>query len=124
MTEPTSRRWVPDAGKFAARLALIRHYMGWNLKEAALACGFPPGSWREWELHNREPRGLVDIAARIAERTGVDKYWLMTGEVYPQPPPHPHDGPSSPLRTASNPPGRDSAHESDQTHVWSDRIPA
>ena len=83
---------MPDANTFAARLAMIRHQMGWNLKEAALACGFPPGSWREWELHARNPRGLAEIAERIAERTGVDEYWLMTGKLPPTEPIHPHPG--------------------------------
>lgn len=84
---------MPLGDSFAARLAMIRHEMGWNLKEAALACGFPPGSWREWELRGRDPRGLVEIAERIAERTGVDHYWLMTGRVSPGTPPDPQPAP-------------------------------
>lgn len=76
-------RWVPDAATFGARLALVRQKMGWNLKEAALACGLPSGSWREWELHGREPRGLNAIATKIADRTGCDDYWLMTGRPSP-----------------------------------------
>lgn len=57
--------------------------MGWNLKEAALACGLPQGSWREWELNNRDPRGIQAVVGKIADQTGVDDYWLLTGRVTP-----------------------------------------
>lgn len=71
--------WIPTDESFAARLALVRWRMGWNIKEAALACGVPAASWRLWELENAQPRRLVEIAARIAERTGVDYGWLLAG---------------------------------------------
>lgn len=93
-------RWVPRGDSFAARLAMIRHAMGWNIKEAALACGFPPGSWREWELRGRDPRGLANIAEQIAERTGADEYWLMTGKL----PPDPRPGQPSPLLATNKQP--------------------
>ncbi len=53
--------------------------MRWNLKEAALACNVPQGSWREWELFDRVPRNLVEVAGKISARTGYDDYWIMTG---------------------------------------------
>jgi len=71
---------VPTADTFGARLALVRQRMGWgNVKEAALACGAPVESWRNWERDGARPRNIVDIAERIAERTGCDFYWLLTG---------------------------------------------
>ncbi|GAB2906745.1 hypothetical protein GCM10027047_01200 [Rhodococcus aerolatus] len=85
MTTQTEGRWVPTTETFGARLALVRHRMGWNAKEAALACGISQGSWREWELKGRLPRGFAATAAAIAERTGVDDYWLMTGRTNPRP---------------------------------------
>lgn len=88
--------WVPTFDEFGARLAAVRNKMGWNAKEAALACGIAQGSWREWEVRNRLPRDFAQAAEKIAERTGVDKYWLMTGQVTPTRP-GPDDGAESPL---------------------------
>lgn len=82
-TDPSDYRWVPDTSTFGARLALVRQRMGWNLKEAALACQLPQGSWREWELKGRDPRGIQSIVEKIAERTRVDEYWLLTGKTAP-----------------------------------------
>lgn len=70
--------WVPEL-TFAARLALVRHSMGWNLAEAALECGFKAQSWRGWELEHRLPRDRVEVADRIAERTGIDAEWILRG---------------------------------------------
>lgn len=78
-----AHHWVPNTSTFGSRLALLRQHMGWNLKEAALTCGLPQGSWREWELKGRDPRGIQAIVEKIAERTGVDDYWLLTGKVNP-----------------------------------------
>lgn len=50
--------WVPTFDEFGARLAAVRNKMGWNAKEAALACGIAQGSWREWEVRNRLPTRL------------------------------------------------------------------
>lgn len=71
--------WVPSDDTFGMRISMVRHRMDWNSKEAAIACGFSPGAWREWEVFERQPRNLVEVAERIAERTGVDHYWLLTG---------------------------------------------
>lgn len=75
----TVYRWVPDIDHFAVRLVLVRHQMGWNAKEAALACGISPQSWREWELGGRRPRDYEGVCRQIAERTGCDLIWLMVG---------------------------------------------
>jgi hypothetical protein len=37
---PAADKWVPEL-TFGARLALVRHRMGWNIKEAAAACDLP-----------------------------------------------------------------------------------
>ncbi len=71
--------WVPDTDAFSVRLVLIRHQMGWNAKEAAVACGISPQSWREWEIYGRKPRNYVGVCKQIAERTKCDLVWLMTG---------------------------------------------
>lgn len=78
-SNPTTE-WVPDTSEaLGARLALVRWRKGWNAKEAAIACGLPPQSWRDWEAGAR-PRDMVDICRKIAERTDVNFYWLLTGE--------------------------------------------
>jgi transcriptional regulator with XRE-family HTH domain len=80
MTTHVAQQWVPDVSDFATRLVLIRHHMGWNAKEAALACGISPQSWREWELSGRRPRDYEGVCKQIAARTKCDLIWLMTGD--------------------------------------------
>ena len=86
MVDPTgpADAWVPDFDTFAARLAGIRHRMGWNVKEAAAECELPHTSWRDWEINDRAPRNQVDVCRRISRRTGVDLAWLLLGEVQVQ----------------------------------------
>jgi len=77
-----SAAWIPDDTEFGARLALIRQRMSWgNVKEAALACGLPPESWRTWERDNVSPRNYPTICRQIAVRTGCDLGWLMGSTV-------------------------------------------
>lgn len=78
--------WVPDAGDaFGARLALVRQRMGWgNVKEAAVACGLPVESWRNWERDNREPRNYLEVCRTISNATGVSFMWLLTGQAPPE----------------------------------------
>jgi len=80
MSTQINGKFVPRTNSFGARLALIRWQMGWNMKEAALACGFSQQSWRGWELQGHDPRGFAEVAERIADRTGVDEYWILTGK--------------------------------------------
>ena len=87
---------IPRTNSFGARLALIRWQMGWNMKEAALACGFSQQSWRGWELQGHDPRGFAEVAERIAERTGIDEYWILTGKERPAGGPAGGPGESSP----------------------------
>jgi hypothetical protein len=72
--------WIPSTKTFGARLALVRWRMGWNVKEAALACGLNESSWRGWELDGRLPHKLNEVAGKIAKSTGVNKYWLIEGD--------------------------------------------
>lgn len=88
MSSDATQNWIPADDTFGARLALVRQRFAWNLKEAAIACSLPPGSWREWELFGRLPRNLPEAAEKIAARTGVDDYWLLTGKKNPR-----QDGP-------------------------------
>ena len=80
MSTETHAHAIPSTDSFGARLALIRWQMSWNSKEAALACGVRPQSWREWELSGRRPHDLAEVAQQISERTGIDDYWIMTGK--------------------------------------------
>lgn len=77
--------WIPDDGQFGARLALVRQRMAWgNVKEAALACGIPVESWRSWERDGAYPRKIDEVSRRIADRTGADFMWVMSGESWPR----------------------------------------
>jgi hypothetical protein len=59
------------------------------MKEAAVVCGFNQNAWREWELDGRRPRALQEVCERIAEESGVDVIWLMTGRSAPPSAPSP-----------------------------------
>lgn len=73
------RGWTPNDATFAARLALVRQKMAWNVKEAADACGLPAENWRRWERDGIEPKRLVTIAMAIATKSGCDYLWLVHG---------------------------------------------
>ncbi|WP_354187842.1 helix-turn-helix transcriptional regulator [Arthrobacter sp. UYCu712] len=96
MSTQMHESFVPRTNSFGARLALIRWQMGWNMKEAALACGFSQQSWRGWELQGHDPRGFAEVAERISERTGIDEYWILTGKEQSAGPGGPGEGESSP----------------------------
>ena len=70
--------WIPSVDNFGSRLALIRHRMGWNVKEAARECGVAAATWRLWE-EGGSPRNIITIAMGIASRTGCDYLWLVHG---------------------------------------------
>lgn len=76
--------WVPSTDGFGVRLVLLRHGMGWNAKEAAMACGIAAQNWREWEQSGRRPRDYEGVCKQIAERTRCDLIWLMTGTPSPE----------------------------------------
>ncbi|MDG4792192.1 hypothetical protein O7626_41045 [Micromonospora sp. WMMD1102] len=71
--------WTVDTSTFAARLALVRLRMGWNVKEAARECGLPAATWRLWEMEGTLPRRHIEVAKQIANRTGCDYLWLLVG---------------------------------------------
>ena len=82
MTSPTptdTQPWTQSDDTFAARLALVRWRKGWNIKEAANACGLPPATWRMWELDGSLPRDHISVAKKIALRAGCDFHWLLLG---------------------------------------------
>lgn len=69
--------WVPPS-TFGSRLAQIRQAKGWNVKQAAEACGVPDQSWHNWE-DGRSPRDLQAVAQKIAKAVPCHYVWLMTG---------------------------------------------
>ncbi len=78
--QSTAKGWMPDDSTFGARLALVRQRMQWgNVREAAVACGIPAESWRTWERDGVVPRRIVEMSSLIANRTGCDYDWLLSG---------------------------------------------
>lgn len=85
---PAAKPWVPEGETFGARLAMVRHRMGWyNIDMAARECGQPKESWRSYEkdLYLPKPHSMIQICKAIAEATarlkppGVDFGWLYGG---------------------------------------------
>jgi hypothetical protein len=77
-TQPSGRGWTANDSTFGARLALVRQRMGWgNVKEAAVACGLPVESWRNWERDGRLPRDLMGVGQAVSARSGCDLGWLI-----------------------------------------------
>ena len=72
--------WVPNDSAFAVRLAKLRNEMHWNAKQAAVECGLPAQSWRNWE-NGKNPQEMVKVCRQISERTGVSLQWLVFGYV-------------------------------------------
>lgn len=70
--------WIPSIDDFGSRLALVRHRMGWNVKEAARECGLAAATWRLWE-EGGSPRNIITTAMAISNRTGCDYLWLVHG---------------------------------------------
>ncbi|MBW4032994.1 MAG: helix-turn-helix transcriptional regulator [Acidobacteria bacterium] len=82
-TSPTvALDWVPDLSSFAARMALVRHSMGWNLKEASVKAGLTVNAWARYEEGMR-PRDLVEVVEKVTRATGVNRTWLAFGYVEP-----------------------------------------
>ena len=77
MTPDTDEPWVPK-DTFGARLALVRQRMGWNIKQAALACGQKPQNWSNWE-DGGSCRRIEEVARDIADAARCDYVWLMAG---------------------------------------------
>lgn len=77
VTTSTVEEWIPT-DSFGARLALIRQAKGWNVKEAAEACGLNDQSWRNWEAGGGVQK-MDRVALKIAEATGCNYVWLLAG---------------------------------------------
>ncbi|QBZ73190.1 transcriptional repressor [Gordonia phage EricDab] len=73
------REWMPTADNFGTRLAMVRQGMGWNVTEAALACGVTPTTWRKWEFEGARPRDYMGVAKAVSARTAVSLQWLVFG---------------------------------------------
>lgn len=86
MSTQPEHGWVPQE-TFVERLFLVRARMGWNRKEAALACGIPYATWRTWEVGGSHPADFESTCRKIASGSGCDLYWLMTGQVSERPGP-------------------------------------
>lgn len=81
-----SVKWIPTANQFGARLALIRQGRGWtSVKEAAVLCGIPQGSWQDWEKNDRKPREYEAACRKIAAASGCDLTWLIAWTTSPPP---------------------------------------
>lgn len=63
---------------FGNRLAVIRAELGLNVLQAAKLCELNDESWRKWE-RGTKPRGMDDVARKIARATGYSEQWLMMG---------------------------------------------
>lgn len=81
--EATVTGWIPGSDTFPARLALVRHSMGWNVTEAAIACRLPVSTWRGWELEGSRPQNYIEVCRAIAVGTGCNYIWLIDGTVPP-----------------------------------------
>lgn len=68
--------WTPTDETLGARLAMVRWRMGWNVKEAADACGFNNQSWHNWE-HGGHPRDYIAVCQKIAAESGCSMRWLV-----------------------------------------------
>jgi len=75
----TLNHWIPTDATFSSRLALVRHFMGWNFKEAAVSCQLPQATWRLWENSGARPRNPFEVCAAIARASGCDYLWLVHG---------------------------------------------
>lgn len=89
--------WTPE-GTFPERLALIRVHHGWNVKEAALACGIARATWASWEA-GKSPHNYVEVCRKIADAAGVDPLWLISGSL-------PSGSPGASASSRCTPPSR------------------
>lgn len=63
---------------FGVRLAMLRAWRGWNVKQAADHCDIPEQSWHNWEA-GKSPQKIHEKAKRIADRAPCDYVWLVSG---------------------------------------------
>lgn len=64
---------------FGNRLMLARAHAGHiSIREAADLCDIGRGAWTNWEKGAR-PVDILDVAAVVADKLGVDRNWLLFG---------------------------------------------
>jgi transcriptional regulator with XRE-family HTH domain len=64
---------------FGNRLKLARAHAGHlSIREAADRCDIGRGAWTNWERGAR-PADIIEVAAVVACRLGVDRDWLLFG---------------------------------------------
>lgn len=86
MSTQPEHGWLPQ-GTFVERLFLVRAHMGWDKQQAANACGVKVSTWSSWERWGRQPRNYEEVCRQIADASGCDLYWLMTGRTLERPGP-------------------------------------
>lgn len=64
---------------FRVRIAAIRAERGWNVSQAAMACGLSVENWRKWEKNGRRPQAYEETCRRIADGSGYDRAWIASG---------------------------------------------
>ena len=99
---------------FALRVAMVRHEMDWNFREAAAAVGVSHQSWQNWES-GKPCSTMEQTCERLAAATGFRYEWLMVGGALD------NGGPNDPTDTRRNNPCY-----SDSTVIlgpWSTAIP-
>jgi hypothetical protein len=77
--------WVPTlpaADSFGSRLRLLRLALDDESVDAlAKRCDIPTATWRTWEKGTAMPQRMAAVVEKIHRATGVDRAWLMWGEV-------------------------------------------
>ncbi|MCW2768493.1 MAG: hypothetical protein JWO11_4452 [Nocardioides sp.] len=77
-SQATRERAIP-VDSFGNRLMLARAHAGHiSIREAADLCDLGRGAWTNWEKGAR-PVDILDIAAVVADKLGVDRDWLLFG---------------------------------------------
>lgn len=58
---------------------MVRQANGWNITQAARACGLPEATWRTWERGSL-PQQYHEVCKAISDATGLPLVWLLTGQ--------------------------------------------
>lgn len=57
--------------------------MGWNVSQAAQACGLSASSWKNWEA-GKGCEHMESVCRKVANASGVSYDWLTAGGVMPR----------------------------------------
>lgn len=77
-SQATGRGSIP-VDSFGNRLMLARAHAGHlSIREAADLCDIGRGAWTNWEKGAR-PADIIEVAAVVADKLGVDRDWLLFG---------------------------------------------